>query len=1166
MQHYKNSVIDRIINTKLKNMKAGLILDSAGTGTFKSTAYCVDYVIDSIKENRYKRITLVAPLKAHLEGYKKDLIDKYPQIKDRIMILGDTFTNLMIDRRYLTIKSNLFTEFTKANLAEKLDQLQRWCVIYDNDKYNNVVKDKLKDDIIKLKSEIKSISTGLYFHDMLNEMQIDNLNKIFPEILTDDIKVVIMTDKKYLSSFDSIITPYKFKSEDYYKNKDDEVGNIYYTVFDEMTKIYDDWKDICCDQRYSSEIDMIESIRCSYKALRSPQYEEPIFEKDMAYLNSKIQKWLNEYEALNNEYGIENALRIELEDGRIELFNSSNFSFFIETKEKKHTNYNIKIDNDNGTTTIYPCANEETNFNLKKFMYDVNNVFNKQIQLIQLMSSVYYDEKTSLKIDVTQDSTTKYAVENCTGTKLKVLYSYVRDYYIRLHSILHRDLNIFLTDFKKMVACSGVMLLTLENKAESNHTILAPNGRVSQTPENIIGYVSNLSACVCLSATQQLGGAFIMNNKYLKALVGDENYYEYSQEDFIESESCRKRDNNKIIVNYIEKYDISSIDALIASWASEYNITDPYITVSFFETLKQFIGKWKKRINNCLDLDIETDENTDDKSRQAQINIWEERLYKFIYIFILFLTTPMAKYGCYISNKMLNKIKADNLIYEEELYKIIDEFNILKEKMNLSINEEVKVYFITADEFKINDDKISTFQSIVQNEVNNGTKVLLITNREAFGLGINPQGKKDINFFYSEVATHVGDISCNNKKNQKRSSKEILLSLYNAKSLYDFKELSEIKLLNMIRSIIIPGYKIKFHYKDSYSYRIKQAEIFLQHMGRTTRRAEKYDYTFINVDSSHLSLLPILEEENYAKTIEIQEVIKVLKSKYNDTKQRASDYVTKVMKKTSDFNYEIGKYLSSFNNPKTPDDVLSNNINDYEYIRESIYQKGLFLYDEDLETIDKAILNLAYIEIDDSFRDAEGRFYGMYVKKQATKYSEEVVDISKTLNNTYYLDYTYESVMSNFKNNKFVDYRKNKYVLLPNAIDVYKGIVGEKICKDLLTDFDIPLEKLDDRDYEMLGDFVVKTKENLVFIDVKNYDSNGLIIDVNDNVKHKYEQIILPKYPSAKFIYLNTITNDCENTNQIYYNGKVLIVNGIVDSSGTPNIRAIQHLKGFIFN
>ena len=107
-----------------------------------------------------------------------------------------------------------------------------------------------------------------------------------------------------------------------------------------------------------------------------------------------------------------------------------------------------------------------------------------------------------------------------------------------------------------------------------------------------------------------------------------------------------------------------------------------------------------------------------------------------------FLLNPDARTGLLILNNSLN-IKNDAFLELMECYLKISGIS----------NTFDNIYCLNASNLKETDE--NHFLEKYKNKANSGEKVLIISNKEAVGQGLNLQPDKDINFFYQEYPTHI---------------------------------------------------------------------------------------------------------------------------------------------------------------------------------------------------------------------------------------------------------------------------------------------------------------------------------------------------------------------------------------------------------------------------
>ena len=1101
-----------------KDKESGLTLISAGTGRGKTTA-CVNF----IKENygKFSKILYVSPLHPLIVNEMYPRLMNEPELADHVVYLKSAFKNMTDNDEINDVDLD---KLKNKNLKDSVSYLKMQCTVYKSIKDPSVDKSAMERTIAAAKSELKAYvrktKTVNANNDIISPEEIAELKKIFPEDIDPDKNIYLMTADKLEARLDSLETPYKISSKDFIKKNT-------LIILDESDKDYDIFLKHCCEENNPLE-DALAPIQTLEKNIniedghwdrcKFPDNEEKIIQS-----RKELLKLIYE---INDEFKILYNFRIEeLNDGEsIEMFSSNRRNFMLNLDDG--TRYSLDVSDEDKNVVFRKVSEGKQNFNIFEYIFSIKMLIDRMWSFVIVIANTRLKELHDLNIDTTYEDCLNYAVHqafNKLSSEARPYVEYILNISIQ-NDVLSRKENVDVDRGK--VWRDGFLNISLKDAIGSNHTYVQFSGMVSNTPENKIAWLARNANVLSLSATQQIGGAFLPNYDYIKRVIGEENYHEYSDDDFADSERSRNRNRNTIVVNVIKD-----------EW-SDQDILERYKRILSEQYSQEDTDKMLNAIAvyiNNLDLAAKKPYQKD-KNRKLFVLVMD------------FLLNPDARTGLLILNNSLN-IKNDAFLELMECYLKISGIS----------NTFDNIYCLNASNLKETDE--NHFLEKYKNKANSGEKVLIISNKEAVGQGLNLQPDKDINFFYQEYPTHIMP-NINDQDNRlDRSEKN--KAIYRVRFMGDRGEIEEDEERNWIKTINIPSRK-STRYKDKTSLKLAAVYRLAQGWGRITRSSLKEKFTFINIDEDTCKLSAELKSAHFSKTEEVYKIISSIEEWNRDADTRSDNdpelafFKKEIIQKNGQLNREIQSILRIFANGSFLREMEAKK-NKYDLIRNTLVNNGMILgsfkssglFDE----MDD-IIKMCYVKNPKKINE-----YWVHYAADSNKYFETIDNVSfreKTGNG--WRKYSY---VENIKKYKEYVYNKNldMYILVPEAINILQGALAEQRVKNILSKYtngEIRLKELKLEDTEMLGDFVIDGYPH-TFVDVKGFIDRGER-DISDYAYEKLRKI-KSKYPDGRLAVVNCFA-EYHYENQVYYDD-IIVIDGI-DDGHSPRIDRINHFINWV--
>ncbi len=1104
-----------------KDKESGLTLVSAGTGRGKSTE-CVDF----IKENysKFSKILYVSPNHPLIITEMLPRLMKEPNLCDHVVYLKSAFKNMTDGDEIFGVDSDAIKN---KKVKESIASLKSQCRYYKAAKKDPTVDlEAIEKSITSIKSELKAYVRKIRTINIDNEIitieEMDELKKVFPEDIVPEKNIYLMTADKLEARLDSLITPYKIMSTDFFKKNT-------LVILDEADKDYDTFLKHCCEENNPLE-DALAPIQTLEKniSFEDGHWDKCKFddnEEKIIQARQELSELINE---VNDKFKILYNFRIEgLNDGKsVDMFSSNGRNFMLNLDDGKR--YSLNADDEQKSTVLRKVTTGQENFNIFEFIFDIKKLIDRMWSFVIVIANTRQREMNELNIDTTYEDCLSYAVHqafNKLSSEAKPYVEHIMNISIQ-NDVLARKENADIDRGK--VWRDGFLNIALKDAQGSNHTYVQFSGMVSNTPENIIAWLARRANVLSLSATQQIGGAFLPNFDFIKRVIGIENFHEYSDEDFKASENSRARNENNIDVSVIK-----------TEW-NNVEIIDRYTKAIKEKCSSEGAVKLVNAITSYLvDLELGTRESYKlNKNRKLFVLVMD------------FILNPKAVTGLLILNNNYN-------IMNESFINLLKCYS--KEAGSSDIIDNI--YCLNASNLKETDE--NRYLEEYKNKANNGEKVLIISNKEAVGQGLNLQPDKDINYFYQEYPTHIMP-NINDQKNRlDRSEKN--KAIYRVRFMGDRGELNEEEERNWIKTINNSGREM-IRYNDRKSLKLAAVYRLVQGWGRITRSSQKEENTFIIIDENTCKLYEEIKSAHFSKTEEVYRILETI-DEWNRESQFRHDndpllleFKREMIDKNEKLNREIQSILRVFASGSIPS-ILSEKKKRYDLIRNTLVNGGMIIGKNGTSGIfDEMddIQNLCYVRNPKKISE-----YWVHYRNDGNKYFETIDDVSfRERTGDGWRKYSYVDNILKYENRYKWDKKLDLYILVPEAINILQGALAEQKVADIIYDYTggtVLLGSLKLEDTEMLGDFVIDGYPD-TFVDVKGFIDHGER-DISDYANEKLRKI-QSKYRHGRLAIINCYTEN-NYTNRIYDDGNIIVVDGVHDGHQYKPDR-INHLLQWI--
>ena len=661
----------------------GMTLVSASTGKGK-TYEVVGYAVDSIDSGRYEKVIFIEPRHSIFNDVINDL--KYRGVgSEQILYLRSSIDNALASFETIDTKA-----IKDKSLKEMTNDLIDCCTSCKSLEKDTHLFDEL---IIKRKSEIKKYC--IRNKSNLNEDDLSEINKVFPEEIKKSHKYILMTMDKVFHTLDILKKENRILSSTVFSEKT-------LVIIDELDKCYAIALNKLADNKDTLE-DMLAVIQNAYAFISDAdnRWQAIDDEEDNKEIEEEKRKLLEEIDKLNEEYGILNNFVFEQkEDNALELFVSRSQTFIASKKRS----YRLRKEKQKTIIEQWP---QRTDFNIIGMAVRCKETVRHILNFIYILGEKYRKQDH----DASYEEGLYYGISqvfNKTLAESDYYLNYAMDNSIKTQS-LRIDKGEFVND--KSVCNNGFSHCVFDNKPGTNHTYMTSSG-IDLTPENVFAWMAKKSNVIGLSATQQIPTVASLDIDYERRVLGD-SFDCYSREDFeIANANIQVSDN--IICDVIRSFS-----------ANRENLYKAINLLFVEKGLEE-----KKELKNIVF------EATDAIDKKYEKDFDRDREYKRFYALCRFALEEKAMSGIVILNSY----------YSIEPYiQFIKRISDLYQKTFLDIQN---IYFIKAENIEYKLDEI-------KDKLNGGQKCLVISNKEAIGQGINIQYDRDFNFFYQEEPTHI---------------------------------------------------------------------------------------------------------------------------------------------------------------------------------------------------------------------------------------------------------------------------------------------------------------------------------------------------------------------------------------------------------------------------
>ena len=916
---------------------------------------------------------------------------------------------------------------------------------------------------------------------------------LYPQILTNEKQVYLMSMDKFLLRNDPIIDKPYFIYKKLIAGKKGEPGAIVF--IDEFDATKDTVLNRLVDEATHAQIDYITAYKIIHDRLAQGDFpadmlipsKQQIESSSKGYgkekLDEVIPNWIKRsdeiYEKFNMQYNFKN---IETESEDLAFLFQDIHSVTVSNKKDSRWIAFKKDDTKKLNSIYYPTEKDPENKDFKYMVKDVRGFLKffcggVQILAINLMQC----KNENNEEDFTYEDGISSILDNFFPGDSN---NKIRQYFMEEILLYHKNKEethqqIFDGSFLE----NGYSYYAIED--DNGHSLRSAilMTTLDSTPEKILLDICKRSRVFGISATANydtLLGNYALYNYVISKLKN--KYFVLSDEE------------NEILRNHFEKsisgYDKIRIHATAISSDEQYSedswkdiFDDPELREQAYNSVAQAVG-------------INTDKNDYIKNRYLRI----AKVFKSfiendnIYSYLCLLTTFPEK----------NKPEMDKEVLEV-LYNMS-----ARGKGNFKNNVQI----LKGNNYDRKKDEI-------QKQLGSGQKILVISTYQTVGAGQNLQYEIPHNLL--DKVIHINEFERSSKKDfdaiylDKPTMLMTLLGEFSenkdfAKYLAQIeylKESGEISLANS-RRLIGEAFK-NYFYKERMnllksteiaSYSSYATKVLVQAVGRICRTNNKSPDVYIYYDSA---ISELLSEDTCMNNLLNPEFEALLKQagKPAQIEQRILQLKNLAETKSNEAHTRIIKYVSDGRKG-----WLDKAIDEWQRIRrfvlcnptmtESEYNACDDLYKPFYIELPEEN-NKVWFKKSDDYKDVTISFVPMNGYESV---SSEDARLEKFLR--------IPEVKKCFETERFVkDFKKAKYIMCPPVFtNIYKGALGEYAGKEILASFQIELEEIKENEFFELFDYRIKNSD--VFVDFKHWNEYAKYTFIPRDQKymsHVYEKM-----------------------------------------------------------
>lgn len=1052
-----------------KDNDTGLLLLDMPTGTGK-TYNVIQFIKQYLKTDNKKKIFFVTTLKKNLDDPFKDLMEA---LKDE----GDKSLQESVFR-VLSNKEYAIKQFAKIKNNIKQSEIK------NSDEYKsfnalnsaNVGSDAYGDVELKFRKLIGNVLSR-YFRkkeDKLNAIKNNNdwkwIGELYPLVFSHEKRVFFVTVKKLINQFDTIVE----KSVRLYENPIFKNSIVFIDEFDATKK---DIQDVIVQEGLDKAIDFVKLFRDIKICLDN---HDTIPSNIFANVENKpnLKKALEKNIKIFDDIEKENHLLLNYKS---EGFEEKRYILFSDLTKTCYTteqeDITVKYHKGRNVNQLQLVPKETKDRTLYDALDKIRGAISHFTRFVAILSYSYYQNK--IKANKQQDGKSfgEFTEFHALDTVLDSLHLQDETFRIIRNMALKNRFRVYnkknndeLKDDLYFYASGFSHYDFMDDYAHDTKTIIR-KFVFEETPESIMYNICTTSKVIGISATATfhtvLGNYDI---DYLEWKLGDR---------FVKPTAQDRQRFKETFDTQTKGYDkVKPIVLLTNTNSKEYPNWGNIFTDS-------------ELINEAHRITHPNDE------KKLYIEI---RYYKAVLAFKQFIDNNIQSYLALFS-RGINPID-----FDYEILLTLFGYYYAQEKKE-AFNNEI---FVSIDSTEFDNKKKTLIDAL-----STGKRRFILSTYATLGAGQNLQYKipsnrendvvpinelrtkkeMDIEGIYLDKPTSIINKCGGDEKNT-------INRVFQMEYLHQVKNISwETKMTeitNSYRNIgnSNPKTSSNFTYNELQDFRVCATKMIVQAMGRKCRTNYRTKTIYILADSELGEVLDekTLLHENRMFNREMEELAK----KFSLVKQQEKEpnRIIEIAKEDAILsNKRIQSLLTrSFNLSWNDKDIqLWQNMREYVLkhptLSEEEWQKSPFK--KHYITLGKPVTQYYYSQTED-FDLIETISENSF--NYAKCVSAQEVNLSTVLSKFNRLSELFN------KQGYAKDFAPNEYIMSPPLYqNIYKGALGEAIGKEIFNYFDIPLEELDNDEYEM---FDFKVKDHPIYVDFKYWKES-----VRFNSKDYYEKV-----------------------------------------------------------
>ena len=1049
----------------------GLLLLDMPTGTGK-TYSVIQFIKEYLKTDNKKKIFFVTTLKKNLDDPFKDLMEVLKDEDDKS--LQESVFRVLSNKEYAIKQFAEIKNHIKQSEITNSDEYKSFNALNSA----KVGLDAYGDIELKFRKLIGNVLSR-YFRkkeDKLNAIKNDSdwkwIGELYPVVFSHEKRVFFVTVKKLINQFDTIVE----KSVRLYENPIFKNSIVFIDEFDATKK---DIQDVIVQEGLTKGIDFVKLFRdikiCldNHDTIPSNIFDNVENKPSHKKALEKNIKIFDDIEKENNlllnykSYGFEEKRYILFSDLTNTCYATENENVTVKYHKEKNINQLQLVPKENKDRALYDALDK------------IRGSISHFTRFVSILSYSYYKNKIKENQKQEGKSFGEFTEFHALDTVLDSLHLQDETFRIIRNMALKNRFRVYnkkknneLKDDLYFYASGFSHYDFMDDYAHDTKTIIR-KFVFEETPESIMYDICTTSKVIGISATatfQTVLGNYDID--YLKWKLGDK---------FVNPSEQDRQRFRKTFEEQTKGYD--KVETI----------------VELTGTSMQERPNWEK-VYTDSDLAKEAQRLTFDNGGEYN----ENRYFKTVLAFKQFLDNDLQSYLALFSKGASPNDYNFNSLKLEQLFKYLAN--------DKGVNYDAKMFV------RLDSNNFDVQKSQLVEDLSAGERRFILSTYATLGAGQNLQynipsrrenevvqindlrtkKEMDIEGIYLDKPTSIINKCGGDETNT-------INRVFQMEYLHQVKNISwETKMTEITNSYRYIGNSnsktsYNFKYNELSDFRICATKMVVQAMGRKCRTNYRAQKIYILADSELGEVLDekTLLHENRMFNREMEELAK----KFTLAKQQEKEpnRIIEIAKEDAILsNKRIQNLLTrSFNHTWNDKDIqLWQNMREYVLKHPTLsaeeWQKSPFK--KHYITFGKSVTQYYYSQTEDfDFIQtvSENNFTG------ANCVSAQDANLTTVLSNFKLLSELFG------KQGYVKEFAPNDYIMSPPLYqNIYKGALGEAIGKEIFNYFGIPLEELDNDEYEL---FDFKVKDRPIYVDFKYWKESARFnsVDYYEKVKTK---------------------------------------------------------------